>query len=69
MAGAPREPAPALSEQEKRLLALLTLEQRHIDDLIEETGFATPQVSGGLLMLELKVLVRRLPGNVFVRVG
>jgi DNA processing protein len=60
---------PALSDEEKRLLALLTLEQRHADDLIEETGFAPSQVSSSLLMLELKGLVRRLPGNMFMRVG
>ena len=65
------EPAagPALSDEEKRLLALLSLEQRHVDDLIQETGLAASQVSSNLLMLELKGLVRRLPGNVFLRVA
>jgi DNA processing protein len=68
VAGEPAAP-PALSDEEKRLLALLTLEQRHVDDLIQETGFAASQVNSNLLMLELKGLVRRLPGNVFLRVA
>ncbi|MCC7493675.1 MAG: DNA-protecting protein DprA [Fimbriimonadaceae bacterium] len=38
-----------------------------IDDLIEQTGLATPEVQSALVTLELKQVVRRLPGNRFVR--
>jgi len=62
-------PMPAgLTTEENRLLASLSLQQKYVDEIIRETSLPTPQVSAGLMMLELKGLVRRLPGNLFVRV-
>jgi DNA processing protein len=70
-AAPPAEAAPVLpnlSPDEARLLAGLSLQQRYMDDLIAETGLPSSQVSAGLMLLELKGLVKRLPGNLFVRV-
>jgi DNA processing protein len=71
-AASPAETAPLLPvnlpPEEGRLLACLTLQQKYVDDLIAETSLPSSQVSAGLLMLELKGLIRRLPGNLFVRV-
>lgn len=58
---------PTLSEHEAAVLQPIGLEPRTIDDLIEATGFATPEVQSALVTLELKSIVRRLPGNRFVR--
>lgn len=57
-----------LSSEERELLRALTLQQRHVDELIEEAQLPAARVSAGLLMLELRGLVRRLPGNMYMRV-
>jgi DNA processing protein len=71
-ADAPRSlstPAPAnLPPEQRRVLDLLTLQPRHVDSMIAESGLTTPQVSGILTLLEMRGLARRVPGNAFVRV-
>ena len=57
-----------LTAEERTILDALSLQQRHVDEVIEECRLAAPRASAGLLMLELKGLVRRLPGNMFMRV-
>jgi DNA processing protein len=73
--GGPRTPptplaAPQahLTAEEQALLEALSLQQRHVDDIIEHCRIPSSRASAGLLMLELKGLVRRLPGNMFMRV-
>jgi DNA processing protein len=56
-----------LSEEEQRILELLSAQPRPVDDLIAESGLGAGQVSAALVMLEVKVLVRKVPGNSFVR--
>jgi DNA processing protein len=56
-----------LSEEEQRTLSLLSAQPCPMDDLIAESGLAAGQVSAALLMLEVKGLVRKVPGNSFVR--
>jgi len=68
---APRREEPKvddLSPAEKNLLALLTLHQKDVDLLILESDLPSSQVNAILTMLELRGLVRRMPGNNFVRV-
>ncbi|MBI2300093.1 MAG: hypothetical protein HYU66_14310, partial [Armatimonadetes bacterium] len=60
-------PAPTLDAKEARVAAAVKLVPQSIDDLIEATGLATPEVQSALVTLELKQVVRRLPGNRFVR--
>ncbi len=61
-------PLPALTDDEQAILAALSLQQRHVDEIIQGCAIPSSRASAGLLMLELKGLVRRLPGNMFVRV-
>ncbi|HEY3281599.1 MAG TPA: DNA-processing protein DprA [Armatimonadota bacterium] len=56
-----------LTPEEKRVLDLLSLQQRHSDELEYETGWSTAQISALLMMLEVKGLVKRLPGGLFLR--
>jgi DNA processing protein len=70
---APAAPIPApppvtLTGDERTLAEALSLQPRHVDDIIVTCGIPSSRVSAGLLMLELKGLVRRLPGNMFTRV-
>jgi DNA processing protein len=63
-----RHPAElALSEQERSLLGQLDDRPTGVDELIVRTGLIASQVMATLSVLELKRLVRRLPGHQFVR--
>jgi DNA processing protein len=69
-AEAPARMAPkALTTDEDAILQALSLQQRHVDEVIQECRLSASRASAGLLMLELKGLVRRLPGNMFMRVS
>jgi DNA processing protein len=77
LSASPPEPAPAVVEEapdagltgdERSILTALSLQQRHIDDIVHHCQLPPSRTSAGLLMLELKGLVRRLPGNMFMRV-
>ena len=64
-----RRPAELmLSDLERSLLGRLGDDPRGVDELIVETGLTASQVLATLSVLEMRRLVRRLPGHVFVRV-
>ena len=63
-----RHPAElALSDQERPLLGQLDNHPSGVNELIVRTGLTASQVLATLSVLELKRLVRRLPGHQFVR--
>jgi DNA processing protein len=61
-------PPSHLPPEQRQVLEMLTLQPRHMDSLIAESGLTSPQVSGILTLLEMRGLARRVPGNAFVRV-
>jgi len=56
-----------LNENEKALFEALGHEELYMDDLIVKTGLPPSTVSVALLTLEMKKLVRQMPGKLFVR--
>ena len=61
-------PLPAnLSSQEEQIYAALELDETAIDEISRKTGLPPGAVSATLLQLEMRKLVRQLPGKVFVR--
>lgn len=59
----------ALTPVEKKLYALLGTDQpRHVDELVEETGLNSSEVLATLCELEMKGIVRQMPGKQFVKV-
>lgn len=63
-----RHPAElALSDSERDLLGHLGDEPTGVNELIGRTQLTASQVMATLSVLELKRLVRRLPGHRFVR--
>ena len=64
-------PPPAvtadLSPEQARLLQYLDLTPRHLDDAAEAAGLPAAQATVAATLLEMKGLVRRLPGNLYVR--
>jgi DNA processing protein len=60
-------PALALSENEQRAYDALSHEETHIDAVIRKSGLPPSAVSVALLSLEMKRLIKQLPGKMFVK--
>lgn len=58
---------PDLSSEEQTVLALMSREPLHMDDLTERSHLTSAEVAGILLALELKAVVRQLPGQRYYR--
>lgn len=58
-----------LTPTEKPLYSLLSADEaRHVDDLVENSGLTSSEVLAALFDLELKGVVRQLPGKQFLKV-
>ncbi len=62
-------PALELSANEQSVYATLDHEEISIDEVIRKSGLPPSAVSVALLSLEMKRLLRQLPGKMFVRVS
>jgi DNA processing protein len=61
-------PTPAgLDDVQKRVWEFLAGATRHMDEMVQQLRLGVPQLTGTLLTLEMKRLVRRLPGNRYER--
>ena len=67
MNASPAADIAGLGETERNLFALIPQKPVEIDTLIITSGFAPQEVLNGLLILELRGLIRQLPGKMFVR--
>ncbi len=54
-----------LSADEEPIINVLNVKPASIDEISIETGFAMSKTSTQLLMLEMKGLVKQLPGKVY----
>jgi DNA processing protein len=60
---------PALSEEERRVYDAIRETETSIDDIATKAELPSGTVSSTLLRLELKRLVKQLPGKYFVKLG
>ena len=60
-------PALTLSESEQIVYETLGVEEKGIDEIIQRSGLPSSTVSVSLLSLEMKRLIKQLPGKVFSR--
>ena len=61
--------AAALGASERKLYELLEVEETtHIDELVESSGLNSSEVLATLFDLEMKGVVRQLPGKQFSKV-
>jgi DNA processing protein len=60
-------PALELSENEQKVYDALDDEERSIDEVIRKSSLPSSAVSVALLSLEMKRVVKQLPGKLFVR--
>lgn len=66
---APAPSAPSLSDLETAIVAQLDALPRNVDELIARTGLPAGTVLETLLVLELRGVVRQMPGQCFARAG
>jgi DNA processing protein len=62
-------PLPPLSEEERRVFGAIDATETSIDDIAARSELPSRVVSSTLLQLELKRLVKQLPGKHFVKLG
>ena len=74
----PEKPAPQataaaqldrLSEDQRTILDAVDTDETPLDAIVARTRLPMPRVSSGLLVLEMKRLVRQLPGQQFVKLS
>jgi DNA processing protein len=63
-----RAALPALTPVQQQVLQALSLTPKHVDALADELRLPVAQLNAELLLLEMHNLVRRQPGNAYVRV-
>jgi DNA processing protein len=59
----------SLSDQERTILNLVTVDPRLIDEVVRDSALEPSRVLATLTVLEMKRLLRRLPGGYVVRTG
>jgi DNA processing protein len=62
-------PALSLSENEQKVFDALSKEESTTDEVIRRSGLPSSTVSVALLGLEMKRVIRQLPGKLFIRNG
>lgn len=56
-----------LNEQERELLNLITIDPQHLDEILVHTSLEASRALATITILEMKRLVRRLPGGQIIR--
>jgi len=57
-----------LTPEQKAIIQVLDLHPKHVDDIMGECNLAPASAGSALTLLEMQGLVRRVPGNSYVRV-
>jgi DNA processing protein len=61
-------PTPAdLNPTQQRVWDFLGSQTRHVDEIARHLGVAVHELTGHLMMMEMKRAIRRLPGNMYER--
>lgn len=61
-----KTPAKQITFEQKIILDIMKTDEVHVDELLEQSGFAVPQLSTLLTNMEMIGLIEKLPGNYFV---
>ncbi len=57
-----------LTYEETKIYNTLSLEPKHLDDILIEVGLPIPKIISLLLNLEMRHLIKQLPGKLFVKI-
>jgi DNA processing protein len=58
---------PNLDETQRRVWDYLAAGPKHVDEMVQQLGLGVAPLSGMLLTMEMKKILRRLPGNRYER--
>jgi DNA processing protein len=58
---------PNLDDGQLRLWEILKEQPKHVDDIAREMNRPVHEVTGSLMILEMKKIIKRLPGNLYER--
>jgi DNA processing protein len=64
---APPPVPPNLDETQRRVWDCLAAGSKHVDEMVQQLGLDVAPLAGMLLTMEMKKIVRRLPGNRYER--
>jgi DNA processing protein len=62
-----KAPPPSLTDEQRRIWDFLAGGAKTVDEMAQQLGLAAQQLGAGLMMMEMKRVVRRLPGNRYER--
>jgi DNA processing protein len=62
-----KNPPPQLDEMQQRVWEFLAEQPRHVDEITRHFGLAVSETTRILMTLEMKKVLRRLPGNLYER--
>ncbi len=62
-----KAPPPSLSDEQRRVWDFLAGGTKTVDEMAQQLGLTAQQLGAGLMMMEMKRVVRRLPGNRYER--
>jgi DNA processing protein len=62
-----KAPPPSLTDEQRRVWDFLAGGVRTVDELAQNLGLTSQQLGAALMMMEMKRVVRRLPGNRYER--
>jgi DNA processing protein len=62
-----KPPPPSLTDEQRRIWDFLAGGAKTVDEMAQQLGLAAQQLGAGLMMMEMKRVVRRLPGNRYQR--
>jgi DNA processing protein len=60
--------ADVLNPSEQKIMATMSREPLHIDQILRRAGLAPAELNAVLIQLELKGLVKRFPGQLYLRI-
>ena len=62
-----KAPPPSLTDEQRRIWDFLAGGAKTVDEMAQQLGLAAQQLGAGLMMMEMKRVLRRLPGNRYQR--
>ncbi len=56
-----------MNESQQRVWEFLENQTRHVDEIARQLGLPVHQITGDLMTMEMKKILRRLSGNMYER--
>jgi DNA processing protein len=61
------EPPPSLDDMQRKIWEFLGSQRQNVDDIARTMNLSVPELTRTLMVLEMKKVIKRLPGNQYER--